>query len=258
MHLLPSVEAATEAHCAHLVGPGVVHIVEEHLVPALSSSESERHDSVEARPCAIWVLCQEVVPWKRMVEVCDQHPCEAVSAAGGTGDGKHKPPALHRIHVVDEAAESPDARPAEEHEGVVLDAPREPLLVELLVAFATTCLVRKMHPPFTGKHEACIIEAEEVEDWNQGHREEQAPSSIPLAARSYLLKPVLKLFRIPTEFALFQEVNRAGMMPIVLENELLPWQRNEISKRMCEELLKLVRRESCAMHHIVINVDVLD
>mmetsp|Transcript_73671 Transcript_73671/g.130358 ORF Transcript_73671/g.130358 Transcript_73671/m.130358 type:complete len:112 (+) Transcript_73671:369-704(+) len=104
MHLLPSMEAATEAHGANLVGPSVVYIMKEHLIPALSSSKCKSHDVVENRPCTVWVMRKEVVPGKRVVEICDQHPRKPIAAAGSTSDREHKPPALGQIKVIGTAA----------------------------------------------------------------------------------------------------------------------------------------------------------
>ena len=47
-------------------------------------------------------------------------------------------------------------------------------------------------------------------------------------------------------------------MPVVFEDELLPREREKVRKRMRQEALPLVNRESGAMHHIVIDVNVLD
>mmetsp|Transcript_28996 Transcript_28996/g.51324 ORF Transcript_28996/g.51324 Transcript_28996/m.51324 type:complete len:112 (-) Transcript_28996:28-363(-) len=104
MHLFPSMEAAAEAHGANLVGPSMVHIMKEHLIPALSSSKRKSHDVVEDWPRTVWILGQEVVPRKRMVEVRDQHPCKPIAAAGSTSDREHKPPALGQIEVIGTAA----------------------------------------------------------------------------------------------------------------------------------------------------------
>ena len=68
----------------------------------------------------------------------------------------------------------------------------------------------------------------------------------------------MELLGVPAELALDQQVNRRGMMPVVLQDKLFPWERKKIRKWMGEEALPLVNRESGAMHHVVINVDVLD
>ena len=47
-------------------------------------------------------------------------------------------------------------------------------------------------------------------------------------------------------------------MPVVLQHEFLPRKAEKVGKRMRQEALPLVNRESGTMHHIVINVDVLD
>mmetsp|Transcript_55835 Transcript_55835/g.102352 ORF Transcript_55835/g.102352 Transcript_55835/m.102352 type:complete len:262 (-) Transcript_55835:265-1050(-) len=246
-------ESASEAHCANLVRPSVVHIMEEHLIPALASSDGKGHDVVENWPRAVRIVCKEVVPWKRVVEVCDQDPCKAIATSSCNGDRKHKPPALSQVEVIGNGANQPHTCPEAPNKGVVLDAAREPLAPELFVALSTICLIREMAPPFKCEEHACIVEAEEVEHWNQRHREHQA---IPLVGP--LLEPVLELFRIPPEFSLNQQVHSTGMVPVVFKNELLPRQRNEVSKRMSDVLLPFEWRKCCTVHDIMVNIDMLD
>mmetsp|Transcript_39848 Transcript_39848/g.73814 ORF Transcript_39848/g.73814 Transcript_39848/m.73814 type:complete len:223 (-) Transcript_39848:640-1308(-) len=220
-------ESASEAHCANLVRPSVVHIMEEHLIPALASSDGKGHDVVENWPRAVRIVCKEVVPWKRVVEVCDQDPCKAIATSSCNGDRKHKPPALSQVEAVRNGANEPHARPDAPDEEVVLDAARKPLAPELLVALTTICLIREVSPPLECKEHACVIETKKVDDRNQRHCKHQA---IPLVGP--LLEPVLELLRVPTEFSLDQQVNRTGVVSLVLKNELLPWQGYEISKGM--------------------------
>ena len=47
-------------------------------------------------------------------------------------------------------------------------------------------------------------------------------------------------------------------MPVVLQHEFLPRKGDKVGKWMRQEALPLVHWESGAMHHIVIDVDVLD
>merc|ERR1719401_997515 len=64
VYLLPTVEAAALAERADGVREGVVEIVEEHLVPAVTSTEHKGHDGVEHGPSAVRVVGQEPVPWE--------------------------------------------------------------------------------------------------------------------------------------------------------------------------------------------------
>mmetsp|Transcript_63388 Transcript_63388/g.110546 ORF Transcript_63388/g.110546 Transcript_63388/m.110546 type:complete len:329 (-) Transcript_63388:159-1145(-) len=188
-----------------------------------------------------------------MIEVRDQHPCKSVTTPSSNGDRKHKPPALSQVEVIGNGANQPHTCPEAPNKGVVLDAAREPLAPELFIALSTICLIREMAPPFKCEEHACIVEAEEVEHWNQRHREHQA---IPLVGP--LLEPVLELFRVPPEFSLNQQVHSTGMVPVVFKNELLPRQRNEVSKRMSDVLLPFEWRKCCTVHDIMVNIDMLD
>mmetsp|Transcript_43316 Transcript_43316/g.103243 ORF Transcript_43316/g.103243 Transcript_43316/m.103243 type:complete len:208 (+) Transcript_43316:541-1164(+) len=48
------------------------------------------------------------------------------------------------------------------------------------------------------------------------------------------------------------------MMPVVLQDKLLPRQRKKVRKGVSKEALPLVHRESGSVHDVVINVNVLD
>mmetsp|Transcript_77609 Transcript_77609/g.134469 ORF Transcript_77609/g.134469 Transcript_77609/m.134469 type:complete len:203 (+) Transcript_77609:55-663(+) len=188
-----------------------------------------------------------------MIEVRDQHPCKSVTTPSSNGDRKHKPPALSQVEAVRNGANEPHARPDAPDKEVVLDAARKPLAPELLVALTTICLVREVSPPLKCKQHACVIETKKVDDRNQRHCKHQA---IPLVGP--LLEPVLELFRIPPEFSLNQQVHSTGMVPVVFKNELLPRQRNEVSKRMSDVLLPFEWRKCCTVHDIMVNIDMLD
>ena len=62
MNLLPAVEAAALAQRADGVWKSVMDIVEEHLVPAVLSSQNHGHHVVKNRPGAAGILCEELVP----------------------------------------------------------------------------------------------------------------------------------------------------------------------------------------------------
>ena len=128
---------------------------------------------------------------------------------------------------------------------------------KLLVALAACTLIGEVHPPFQGKQRAGVVQAEEMD-----HRDEWDGEQVLVPVRapwpSPLLQGVVELLGVPAELTLDEQVNRRGMMPVVLQDEFLPRERNKVSKWMRQEALPLVNRESGAMHHIVIDVNVLD
>ena len=128
---------------------------------------------------------------------------------------------------------------------------------KLLVALAACTLIGEVHPPFQGEQRAGVVQAEEMD-----HRDERDGEQVLVPVRapwpSPLLQGVVELLGVPAELTLDEQVNRRGMMPVVLQDEFLPRERNKVGKWMRQEALPLVNRESGAMHHIVIDVNVLD
>merc|ERR1719476_555182 len=59
MDLLPSVEATALAHGADAARAHVVHVVEKHLVPAVTAAEEERHGGVDERPGSLRIRGEE-------------------------------------------------------------------------------------------------------------------------------------------------------------------------------------------------------
>mmetsp|Transcript_44233 Transcript_44233/g.96219 ORF Transcript_44233/g.96219 Transcript_44233/m.96219 type:complete len:291 (-) Transcript_44233:400-1272(-) len=231
----------------------MVDIVEEHLVPAVASSQDESHDPVDYGPLTVRVAGQESIPRKRVGEVRNEHPSRRESATSEERHGEHEPPTLTEGPSERPSPEKPDARPETGHKSRVLAAAREPLAPELLVALAACARIREAEVPLHGEERSSVVEAEEVDNGDKGHREDQA---VPLVAP--LLERVLEFLGVPSELALDQQIHCARMVAIVLKHELLPWQREEIAEGVGDKPLPLIRRESGSVHHIVINVDVLD
>ena len=73
-----------------------------------------------------------------------------------------------------------------------------------------------------------------------------------------LQHPVLELLGVPAELALVQQVHGGGVVPVVLQHELLPGQGEEVAEDVRDVALPLVGREGRAVHHVVVDVDVLD
>jgi len=146
MDLLPAMKAATLAQRAHRVGEGVVDIMEQHLVPAMLATQHQGHDIVQHRPSAAWVLCQEFVPGERVSEVGDEHPGRRETNTSEEGHGKHEPPSLAQWPTQRIRAKEPHASPQAQHEGVVLQAPWNPFVPEVFIAFTTCTLIWEVHP----------------------------------------------------------------------------------------------------------------
>lgn len=53
-------------------------------------------------------------------------------------------------------------------------------------------------------------------------------------------------------------IHCAGVVASMLQHKLLPRQGQEVGEGMCQVLLEFVGRESHSMHHVVINVDLLN
>ena len=79
-----------------------------------------------------------------------------------------------------------------------------------------------------------------------------------LVAPCPLQHPILEFLRIPTKLSLLEEINCACMVSVVLQNELLPWKREKVTEGVSEVLLPRVWWEGGSVHHVVIDVDVLN
>mmetsp|Transcript_36010 Transcript_36010/g.58978 ORF Transcript_36010/g.58978 Transcript_36010/m.58978 type:complete len:457 (-) Transcript_36010:72-1442(-) len=257
MDLLPAVETAALAQGTHRVGEGVVDIVEQHLVPTVLATQDQRHHIVEDGPGASRVLCQELVPRQRVGEVGNEHPSQAEANTSKEGHGEHEPPSLAQGSAQRIGPQEPDAGPEAEHEAVVLHAPWDPLAPKVLVALATCTLIWEVHPPLQSEEGSSVVQAKEVDHRNPWHSQDVL---VPVGAEGPcpLLQSIVELLGIPTELALDQQIHGAGVVAIVLQDELLPGQGEEIREGMSQELLKVVDGEGGPMHHVVIDVDLLD
>mmetsp|Transcript_59862 Transcript_59862/g.96921 ORF Transcript_59862/g.96921 Transcript_59862/m.96921 type:complete len:405 (-) Transcript_59862:126-1340(-) len=231
----------------------MVDIVEEHLVPAVTAAQHNGHDAVQQGPSTGRVVGQEAVPRQGVGEVRDENPRRGETHTSEERDRKHEAPALAQWAAKRVGAKEPNAGPKACHECAVLEATRNPLGPELLVALASGTLVREVAVPLKCKEGACVIKAEEVDDRNPWNGEKVM---IPLVGP--LLQSILELLRIPAKLSLHKEVNGAGMVPVVLKHKLLPGQREEVREAVRDVFLPLEPWECSSVHHIMVNVDVLD
>jgi len=257
MNLLPTMKSASLAKCANCIGEGVVHIVEEHFVPAVLTSQHKSHEVVQDGPSTSRVLRQELVPRQRMREVGNEHPSCREANASKEGHREHEAPTFSQGPAKRQGSKKPNASPQREHEGVVLQAARHPFGPELFVALPARALIWEMAPPLQGEETSSVVQAEEVDDWNPWHRQDVL---VPVLSHvtSPLLQGIVKLFWVPAKLSLHQQVDSAGMVPVVLQDELLPRKREEVCEGMCEILLPIVDRKGCAVHDVMVDVNVLD
>merc|ERR1712062_307888 len=136
MDLLPAVEAASLAQGADSIWEGMVHIVEEHLIPAMLASQDEGHDVVQDRPGAARVVGQELVPRERVCEIGDEHPCSRIATTSKEGHGEHEAPAFRKVPAKWPCAQHPHTSPQAKHKEVVLYTAGHPFGPKLLVALA--------------------------------------------------------------------------------------------------------------------------
>merc|ERR1719433_1669632 len=122
VHLLPAVKTATLTHGADAARAHVMHVVKEHLVPAVAAAQAEGHDGVQHGPVAIGVRCQEIVPKVRVVQIRNEHPSRGEADAAGEVGPQHESPALAQREAHALRAEKPDRTPKAEEEEHVLDA----------------------------------------------------------------------------------------------------------------------------------------
>jgi len=215
-------ESAALTQCPDRIRESMMHVVEKHFIPTMLSSMDSGHDVVDNGIRAGWVLTQEVLPRVRMVEVCDEHPrCRETTSCEETDCEKEC-----QTVVENEVAEEKDDEPMDGDKGVVLDSARKPFLVEFFVALASCTLVWKVVVPFHREKASRVVEAKEVDDGHQHSSNDQAER----VDREWFLsidpcpfqKGVLELLRVPTKFALCQQVISACMVAVVLENKLFP------------------------------------
>jgi len=219
MHFFPAMKAAALAHSSDGVGKCMMYIMEKHLVPAGAAAKDNSHSSVEQRPRPIRIIRKEAVPRQRMCEIRDEHPGKREANAAANRYGHHEPPALGQRSVKRVCAHQPNACPDGRDEALMVDTARQPLFPELLVAFATGGTIREVTIPLESKEPTGVVEADEVDERDEWHRKHEQVSFV-----SPLLHEIMDLFRIPTEFTLEEQILGTRMVPIVLEDEVLPRQ----------------------------------
>jgi len=163
VHLSPTMESATLAQGADCVGERMVQVVEQHLVPAVFTTEDESHGTVQPWPGALWIIREEFVPWMGMREVGDEHPSCAKSTTSEERHREHEAISFAQRPTKRISSNEPDARPKAPYKTTVSDSPRQPFLEELFIAFSTSTFVWKVHIPLNGEQRACVVEAAEVD-----------------------------------------------------------------------------------------------
>ena len=132
------------------------------------------------------------------------------------------------------------------------DSVRYPLRPEIFVALATSALIWEIGVPQHGKESTSVIGTNPMPNRNQGHSQ----PSIPLV--SPLLQDVEPSCWVPAKLSMNQKVHSAGMVPLVLQNNLLPGQWKLIGPAVSDVLLPLIRREGSPVQDVMQNVDILD
>jgi len=255
-------ETAALAERSHCVWEGVVQVVEKHLVPAVLPSEDERHGVVQYRPRALWVIREEFVPRMGVREIRYEHPSSSESTTTKERDGKHEAPAFAQRPSERIGSNHPNEGPNAPYEHGMCNPTRQPLLPELFVALSACSLVREVQVPFYSEERTRIVEPEKMNERKRRACDDQTKrmngKRFLTMPPSPFQKPILELFWIPTKLPLHQQVDRACVMPVVLEHELLPRQGEEVTERMRDVLLPRVRRKGGTMHDVMVDVDVLD
>eukprot|EP00429_Kryptoperidinium_foliaceum_P068663 CAMPEP_0176064226 /NCGR_PEP_ID=MMETSP0120_2-20121206/32033_1 /TAXON_ID=160619 /ORGANISM="Kryptoperidinium foliaceum, Strain CCMP 1326" /LENGTH=253 /DNA_ID=CAMNT_0017397799 /DNA_START=324 /DNA_END=1081 /DNA_ORIENTATION=+ len=180
VNFFPAVEAAALAHRTDTARAHVVHVVEKHLVPTVTPPEQGRHRGMQLRPSTVGVRRQELVPQVGMVEVRDEHPGQGEADPHEARHPEHEPPSFTQRPPQAQRTQKPHARPEGEHEEVVLQAHREPLVPETLVALAAWAPIRELRPPEDSEDAAVVMGADEVPEGDQRHREPAIPLEGPL------------------------------------------------------------------------------
>merc|ERR1712113_982555 len=136
--------------------------MEEHFVPTMFTTENKSHDVVQKRPSTFWVVGDEIVPWDRMCEISDEHPCSGVAETESNCHRKHELPTFSKRPAKGESSQHPHTCPDEQHETVMLQSAWEPLLPELFVTFATWSSIWEVAVPFHCENCTGIVQAEEM------------------------------------------------------------------------------------------------
>mmetsp|Transcript_94200 Transcript_94200/g.288187 ORF Transcript_94200/g.288187 Transcript_94200/m.288187 type:complete len:507 (+) Transcript_94200:309-1829(+) len=252
VHLLPAVEAPALAHGADAARAHVVHVVEEHLVPAVPAAQEEGHGRVHPGPRAVGVRGQELVPPMRVVEVRNENPSRGEPPTGPARHGEEERIAIRQRFAHAPRAQQPHGSPEEGGPSHVLDAGGQPLRVEGLVALAARARVREAAPPKEGEEHARVAGPDEVPERDQRHRQPAVPLEGPL------LEDVQPARRVPAELPVVQQVEGGVVVPVVLHDDVHPRQVDEVCQGVRDVVLPLVRREGRAVDHVVQDVHVLD
>jgi len=81
-YLLVAMETTTLTHCTNRIGKCMMHIVEEHLIPAMLSSEKACHDLMQNLERTLMVLVsEEIIPLVRVREVRHEKPSRTITAS---------------------------------------------------------------------------------------------------------------------------------------------------------------------------------
>ena len=252
VNLLPTMETTTLTQSPNSIGESMVKIMEEHLVETVAATQKACHDFREDRVAAVGVQGQELIPPVGVVEVGEECPCNGEASAAGHCHGDEESPALRQRPSQRPSSQKPHASPQGCHKQAVADSVRYPLSPEIFVALATSALIWEIGVPQHGKESASVIGTNPMPNWNQGHSQ----PSIPLV--SPLLQDIEPSCWVPAKLSMHQKVHSAGMVPLVLQNNLLPGQWKLISPAVSDVLLPLIRREGGTVQNVMQNVDVLD
>merc|ERR1719215_1169707 len=144
-------EAAALAHGSYPARTHVVHIMEEHLVPAVPAAQKEGHGGVHPRPCAVRVRGQRLIPPMGVVEVCDEGPSRREAKATETRHHRHEEPAFTERLAHAQRSKQPHSTPETNQKCHMLHTRWEPLGVEGLVALAACARIGKLAPPEDGE-----------------------------------------------------------------------------------------------------------
>mmetsp|Transcript_122877 Transcript_122877/g.274352 ORF Transcript_122877/g.274352 Transcript_122877/m.274352 type:complete len:345 (+) Transcript_122877:102-1136(+) len=252
VHALPAVEAAALAERTDAVRIGVVKVVEEHLVEAVPSAKKHGHHLRENGVLAVGVLGEEGIPKMRMVDVCEDGPRHRKAGTGGACHGQQEAPSLAERATKGVGAQEPDATPKAAEPRLVLQAGGKPLLEEVLVALSARLRVGEVEVPKECKERPGVAGTQEVPNRHKGDRQPTVPLIGPL------LKRVEPGSRVPTKLAVDEEVHRACVVSVVLQDDLGPRQRDEVGPGVRDVVLPLVGREGGTVNNIVKDVDILD
>ena len=214
-------ETAALAECAHGIWERMMDIMEQHLVPAVLSPDSKRHDVVQLWPGPSRVILQKLVPRKRVGKVGDEHPGEGEAYTCRTRHWKNESPTLAQWPAQRPRSQQPNTGPQPKDHSIVLHTSRHPFCPEFLVAFPASISFWETHPPLKGKEEARVIESEEVNHRDPGDSQQVLVPVWPHGSCP-LLQCIVELFGVPAELPLDEQVHSACMMTGMLQDELFP------------------------------------